>query len=215
MMTKTDTHTNHRHIWLFINTLIAIALGFGLGKTNSNFIKIENENTPPSPSVNDNRSFFWEIYPELVIPSTGRKINGNISLVDSNLNVMPLFGVLKDFPILILRYSKFDCDVCVNQVLDKLTKQFEGNEEKICILVDGYSARELRLKYRGRSLKFPIYILKDEKLGLSLENKNLPFLFVFKDSHLDVDKIFVPFKEHSEQTDVYIEQIVQYMSMNQ
>ncbi|MEC3879732.1 hypothetical protein [Parapedobacter sp. 10938] len=215
MMMKTEIYTKYRYVWLTISILTAMALGFGLGKTKNNFIENENENTPPPASVNDNRTFFWEIYPELVIPSTGREIDGNISLVDSNLNVTPLIGVLKDFPILVLRYSKFDCHVCVNQVLDKLVKRFEGNEEKVCLLVDGYSARELRLKYRGKSLKFPIYILEDEKLGLSLENKNLPFLFVFKDFDLDVDKIFVPFKEHSEQTDTYLEHVFQYMDMDQ
>ncbi|MEC3881178.1 hypothetical protein [Parapedobacter sp. 10938] len=210
-MSNTGLSNRHKHI-LLITGLLLILLGFGLGRFSSNETKSNNEqqNVPHSAPVNDNRTFFWDIYPELVIPNAGQEINGNLTLLDSNNTIISLADISADFPILVFRYSKFDCHLCVDQILDKLTRLFKVEEKKVCILVDGYSSRELRIKYKGSAWKFPIYILDKEKLGLKLENKNLPFLFVLKNKNLEVSKIFVPFKEHSRQTDTYLQNIATY-----
>lgn len=170
------------------------------------------ENVAKDIPVNDNRTFFWEIYPELVIPNSGKKINDRLSLIDSNSVVKSLAEVSDGETILIFRFSKFDCNVCVDQVILKLAKLFQNKEKQIVLLVDGYSPRELRLKFKNRAWKFPIYILEKEKLGLSLENKNLPFLFILKAGTYEVNKIFIPFKEHQGQTDSYLYKIAEYFS---
>ncbi len=203
---------SNKHKYLLIMTGVFVAiLGFGLGRFSGHPAPDHEprENKVPAP-ISDNRTFFWEIYPELIIPNTGKKINSNLSLLDSNDRSIPLAKLPADFPLLVFRYSKFDCHVCVNQVLQKLAKLFKGREKQVCLLVDGYSARELRIKYKDSGLTFPIYILDKDKLGLSMENKNLPFLFTFENRNFQVNKIFVPFKEHSGQTDTYLQNIVAY-----
>jgi|SRR5690606_13112165 len=200
----------NRYILIIIGMLL-IAFSFSLGRFSNNLVPgKEAPQNKASVPISDNRTFFWEIYPDLIIPNSGKKINDCLSLLDSNDRNIQLADALNDFPILLFRYSKFDCHICVNQVLQKLSKLFKGNEGKVCLLVDGYTAREMRIKYRDKAWKFPIYIL-DEKLGLSLENKNLPFMFVFENNRLEVNKIFVPFKEHSSQTDMYLQNIVTYL----
>lgn len=174
--------------------------------------KGQSEEASQSVPVNDNRTFFWEIYPELVIPNSGRKINDRLSLTDSNSMVRPLADISTGKSILIFRFSKFDCNVCIDQVILKLTELFSDKESGVCLLVDGYSPRELRLKFKDRSWKFPIYILEKEKLGLSLENKNLPFLFVLSTDTYEVNKIFIPFREYPHQTDSYLQKIVEDFS---
>lgn len=203
----------NRYFLISIGILLMIlgaAVGFFIGHGD----KSSNPEKPvlARPQANDSRTFFWEIYPDLVITTTGQKINRNITLLDSNDVSRSFFNVSKDFPLLVFRYSKFDCQACVKQVLNKLTKLFAGNEERVCILVDGYDARELRITYGKKALKFPIYILESENLGLSLENKNLPFLFLLENSQLSVNRVFVPFKEYAKQTDVYLEHMHNLMT---
>ena len=203
-----NTIPKKKNIKNVFTAVLLMAIGFGLGYISTGFNafkKGDKEIVLPEPS--DNRTFFWSIYPELLIPDMGRKIEGSLTVRDLNDNAITLSRLLDDFPRLVVRYSKFDCHVCVDQVLDKLSVLFKGSENKVLLLVDGYSARELRIKYKERKMNFPIYTLQNKNLGLKLENKNLPFLFVFESGALEVNKIFVPFKEHGSETDQYLQNV--------
>lgn len=200
-----------RYLSIIVGALL-IALGFSLGWFSVSFVENREPEEKRFPAIaNDNRTFFWDIYPDLVIPNLGKKISGDLNLLDSNGTVISLAEIPNNFPLLVLRYSKFDCHICVNQVLSKLNALFEGKENHICLFVDGYTARDLRLSYKDSDLNFPIYILENEKLGLNIENKNLPFMFMFESKDFEINKIFIPFKEHSRQTDIYLQQIIKHL----
>lgn len=154
--------------------------------------------------TSDNRNFFWDIYPELIIPNTGKIIKDQPDIVDINSNKKSINELSPKLPLLIFRYSQYDCHLCINQVLDKLQTVFRGNEDHVCLIIDGMTPRDFRIKYKDLSLKIQPYFIDGQNLGLSLENKNLPFLFLLSPDPLRVDKIFIPFKEHPHQTDAYL-----------
>jgi len=153
----------------------------------------------------DNKSLFWDIYPELVIPNLGKKIDSGIGLKDLNNEHVSIERVLKSGSFLVFRYSRYDCNLCVDQLLEKLHVFFKGSESRVCLMIDGMTEREFKIKYGSKGIKFPVFFL-DNNLGLSLENKNLPFLFVLSPD-FRADKIFVPFKEFPRQTDAYLKNI--------
>ncbi|MEC3880924.1 hypothetical protein [Parapedobacter sp. 10938] len=159
----------------------------------------------------DNRTFFWEIYPELVIPNAGKVINKSLHIKDSNDSETTVEDLSERSPLLVFRYSQYDCNLCIDQVLQKLHAIYEGDEDKVCLIVDGMTGREFRLKYKNRKMNFSSYFVADDNLGLSLENKNLPFLFVLSDD-ARVNKVFVPFKEYPNQTDAYLKNIKAILS---
>ncbi|MEZ0454392.1 hypothetical protein ABTW24_22565 [Sphingobacterium thalpophilum] len=157
--------------------------------------------------LNDNRDFFWDIYPELVIPNSGKILNGQLNLVDINNNKIKLAELSPKLPLLIFRYSQYDCHLCINQVLVKLQLAFKGHESRVCLIVDGMTPRDFRIKNKDSNLKIRPYFIDSQYLGISLENKNLPFLFVMNPDFFGIDKIFIPFKEYPQQTDAYLENV--------
>ncbi|WP_433900471.1 hypothetical protein [Sphingobacterium puteale] len=166
--------------------------------------KAKNKNTI---TASDNGNFFWDIYPELVIPNTGKTVEEQLNIVDINNNKISIKKLSSKQPLLVFRYSQYDCHLCINQVLNKLQTFFAGSEHHVCMIIDGMNPRDFRIKYKDLGLKIQPYFIEEQNLGLSLENKNLPFLFVLSPDPLRVDKIFIPFKEYPHQTDAYLKNV--------
>ncbi|WP_257670431.1 hypothetical protein [Parapedobacter tibetensis] len=197
-----------RHI-LILYGLLAIALvalGVGLPRWSG-----ETDVGVQKEMESDERTFFWEIYPELVIPNAGKAIDKSLHIKDLNDGEITVKDLSERSPLLVFRYSQYDCHLCVDQVLEKLHTIYEGDEDKVCLIIDGMAGREFRLKYKNRKMNFLSYFVVDNSLGLSLENKNLPFLFVLS-GDARVNKVFVPFKEFPDQTDAYLRNIKALLS---
>ncbi len=73
----------------------------------------------------------------------------------------------------------------------------------LLILTDYRNERDFLIIQKYYKHKNPVYNLGVKNLGLSIENKNLPFLFILT-KDLRVTKIFVPFNEIPYQTAEYI-----------
>jgi len=195
--------SKNKHILILYSVLALALLSIGyklLQPTAETNVKIDKS------SKSDNRTFFWEIYPELVIPNSGKIIDKDLKLRDQHGEDISIREVLKNAPLLVFRYSRYDCDLCIDQVLDRLQTAFKGDEHKVCLIIDGMTEREFRMKYKDREINFPAYFVANDNLGLSLENKNLPFLFVLPDE-VKANQIFIPFREHPAQTDIYLKNI--------
>lgn len=196
--------SNHKlHILILYVMLILTLLIIGYGLLRS---ADEPEGSRAQNTKSDNRTFFWDIYPELVIPNTGKVIDKKLKLRSQQEEDIAVRELSREAPLLVFRYSRFDCQLCIDQVLDKLHAVFEEDNLKVRLIIDGMTGREFRMKYKEREMNFSAYFLSTDNLNLSLENKNLPFLFVLsKDAK--VDKIFIPFREYPNQTDAYLKNI--------
>lgn len=191
----------HLLILYCILAFTLLLLGYGLLRQPA-----EPEVKVNKGTKSDNRMFFWEIYPELVVPNTGKVIDKTLRLRDKKGEDITVQDLSKKMPFLVFRYSRYDCQLCVDQVLGKLQTVFEGVEDQVCLIIDGMTEREFRLRYKDRNIGFLTYFVFDDNLELSLENKNLPFLFVLSPETM-VDKIFIPFREYPNQTDAYLKNI--------
>jgi|GEM_PF-1177012 len=195
--------SKNKHILILYSVLALALLAIGyelLQPTGETNVKKDKS------SLSDNRTFFWEIYPELVIPNAGKIIDKELKLRDQHDAEISIQEILKKAPLLVFRYSRYDCDLCIDQVLGKLKPVFKGYEQKVCLIIDGMTEREFRMKYKDREISFSAYFVAKDNLGLSLENKNLPFLFVLTEE-VKANQIFIPFREHPGQTDTYLKNI--------
>ncbi|MEC5144686.1 hypothetical protein [Chitinophaga sp. 212800010-3] len=107
-------------------------------------------------------------------------------------------------PRLMMRFSDQSCDVCVNDLLDKLTAASDkiGNEN-IIILSSFRVYRSFYLFYKKYSNRFTIYNMKDSKMGFKAEYYDAPFLFKVNSQLIGSD-LFVPFKENPLPTVEYL-----------
>ncbi|MBE8714803.1 hypothetical protein [Sphingobacterium hungaricum] len=159
----------------------------------------------------DDRTLFWDIYPELILPNEGKTLNKDLSLTDineSNITLSNLFDKSSD-SILIFRFSNFDCDLCLRKTLPILMDFFKDNSNKVNLIVDGMLPKEYRIKFKELKIPFPVYFLNDQNLQLSLENKNIPFFFILDREHYKTHKIFTPSKDYPQHTQTYLRNIKQ------
>lgn len=186
-------------------SMVAIVLFLSHKKDNN-----ENKQAKSIETEKDERAFFWQIYPELVIQTEGTLIDKNTAILDTaehELMVHDLFGGRTRDSILIFRFSKFDCDVCIKETIPILKKAFGEQPDRVLLLVDGMSPRDFRIKYKDANILFPTYFIK-EGLKLPLENKNIPFFFILDKTRFSASKLFLPNKLYPQQTRAYLKNVL-------
>lgn len=195
------------YIFVFFLLLLIGMLCFFALRNKQKDVPAQHRRSELGKVPHDNKVFFWDIYPELIIPNSGKNLSAAIKVHDLNGKELQLQDISPSFPVLVFRYSQYDCHLCVDQVLEKMGRVFEGDENKVWLIVDGMTARDFRIKYKERDIRFQTYLIVEGNLGLTLENKNMPFLFTLEPASFQVNKIFVPFKEFPDQTDTYLNKI--------
>ncbi|MFT3737654.1 MAG: hypothetical protein QM786_02750 [Breznakibacter sp.] len=104
-------------------------------------------------------------------------------------------------PVLVFRYSIFNCSVCVIFALDKIKEHLSGYEGTNRII---YIYDEERLKQPNITPKANTYLSQNRQvLGLPMEQKNNPFFFLLT-KDMKADLFFVPEKSMPTLTDEYL-----------
>jgi hypothetical protein len=104
-----------------------------------------------------------------------------------NEKYIELYNLKMDFPILVFRFSLFNCTVCVNFALQKLQKHFQDftTNSRIILIYDDENMRVSESMFG----KMP-YVTKDRYiLGLPMEKSNTPFIFLL-DSDMKAKTVF-------------------------
>lgn len=119
------------------------------------------------------------------------------------LKSMPvkLQEIILNSPILVFRFSLFNCTACVNFGLDKLQEYFKdfASNNRIILIYD-----DENMRVSGSMFGKMPYVTKDRYiLGLPMEKSNTPFIFLL-DSDMKAKQFFVPEKEMPSLTDEYL-----------
>ncbi len=112
-----------------------------------------------------------------------------------------LFDIIANEPVLVLRFSEFNCNACV----DFLTNQIKEN------FVDYLTNPKIVLIYDSETMRLPQNIFekpvfltqKKNLLGLPMEKFNTPFMFIL-DKDMKAEQFFVPEMAMPELTNKYL-----------
>ncbi len=166
-------------------------------------------------NVNTYYESYYFNYMEYIIPSEGQEIKNNIYVYDSlnkKIYLKDLFLSQKKKKI-IFRYSFRDCNLCIDsvfKVLREIKKENLKNSYDIILIKDAKSFRDFKIQLLYDNMMYPTYFLSIDEfggLGLPIENKNMPILFVMN-SKMTVSKIFIPNKDHLNETRKYIKSLI-------
>ncbi|QQT55322.1 hypothetical protein I6I98_08730 [Sphingobacterium multivorum] len=167
-----------------------------------------------SEQITDDRTTFWEIYPELVITTEGQSFNDQVKILDTQQNQIPIIDVLRNVKhrnILVFRFSNYDCDLCIKKTLPILINYIKKNPENIKIIVDGMTERNFRIKFKDIQDSFTknnsVLFLKEQNFNFPLENKNIPFFFLLDNIERKISRVFIPSKSYPQQTITYLKNI--------
>jgi len=108
---------------------------------------------------------------------------------------------------LILRYSNMDCTPCIEETVD-LLKKSEKFKNKFIILTDERDIRSFYIKKRNITHDFPIFLIKEGKLGLNFEGKGMPFMFLIN-KDFRISALFTPVTQQQMYTKAYLSSIAE------
>jgi hypothetical protein len=164
--------------------------------------------------VHDSDISFKEVQQEhLPFDSDIENINLSVQLIDINRDTLRLEDALMDScsKYLFFRYSSFNCNSCISEtcmILHEYKDKFE--RVKIVLLPYYESVRDFIIQ-SNRLLRnhFPIYMIRNNSIGLSVDRANVPYLcyvdgsksarhiLVVDSSHPDIIENYLKFiKEH-------------------
>lgn len=197
----------------FLLVLTSCGLVFSLMRpqTTSKSAPISQSETRQEDVETDLKVAFWNTYPTLVIPNDGKRISESVLLKDIAGKSFPLGELIRGESKLIFRYSYIDCGVCIDSVISQIQEITKLDKlDDLIIITDSYSDRDFVIKNKRNDHPYPVYNISNSNLGISLEGKNLPFLFVV-DSELRASKFFIPIKEVPYQTEQYLAYIFEFL----
>lgn len=127
----------------------------------------------------------------------------NIKNCKLYLNNKPLILSNKFFdkPVLVFRFSIFNCSECVHFALNKLKQNLHdfATNDRIILIYDDNNMRVSESMFG----KMP-YVTKERNImGIPMENSNIPFMFIL-DTEMKVKHFFIPEKGMPELTDEYL-----------
>jgi hypothetical protein len=103
-------------------------------------------------------------------------------------------------PVLVFRYSAFNCGSCVKFGMNKLAEYFEDSTSNSDLLfVQSDFPEKGKVMYRNS------VDLGRTKLDIPVENSNQPFFFLLTDNR--IDHVFIPDDRFSEYTDTYLQEM--------
>ena len=150
-----------------------------------------------------NRSELVKNREALQLRSGALSIKSDVELKDEDGKTVSLLKIAGQKPKLVFRYSELNCRVCIDAEVKWLkNKAKDIGSDNILILASYENPRNLYLFKRLHQLNIHVYNLLDSDLGLPIEKRNIPFLFVL-DKNWTSDLLFVPEKTMPELSKSY------------
>lgn len=134
----------------------------------------------------------------------------NVRVYDFEYKELVLQELLQNKQIVILKYSSFNCSDCIEHALSHLQKHENLiGLQNVIVLIEFRNERESLIFKQIESLHPKIFFTY-EKLGLPVEELDLPFVIVTDSSLLPL-KVFIPMKEFPERTNQYfIDELIHF-----
>jgi hypothetical protein len=127
------------------------------------------------------------------IQNNGMKLLSDMILRDENNNVTSLSDIIGNTPKVIVRYSAFACDICLEEEIKQINNFIsEIGIENIIIFASNENIRSLIVRKKNLSFSVKTYRVEDTFIPFEKSNSNL-FVFVL-DKDFYVKAFFIPEK---------------------
>lgn len=158
------------------------------------------------------KASMWENYVPYIIEDDYKQLSPKSTLTDTINKVYSLNEVNSKKYKLVVRYSYIDCETCVNAIMKQISAAGEQNSIKDAIAITtSTSDRDFLIRARETQWPIKLYNVTNGDIGLYMENKNFPFMFVLTpDGH--AIKIFTPAKEIPAQIKQYIVKTLKFVN---
>ncbi|MCK7540813.1 MAG: hypothetical protein MZV63_62955 [Marinilabiliales bacterium] len=127
--------------------------------------------------------------------SEGAVMDGLLQIESETGDSSRLAALISGKPLLFLRYSSLNCNLCVDHSLNYLKSLADSiGHENIVILASYNTMRELALFKRVNQIRFSVYRIADNSLGIPADKYSFPYLFITNKS-LTVTNLHIPDKD--------------------
>jgi len=143
----------------------------------------------------------------LQFSSSNKKINTSIALERENGKTIQLKDLLDSEYKLIFNFTDINCNSCITQEVENIKKFTDSMGIKRIVLLANYRlSRDLIVFKRMNNLRVDVYNTNNQKLGLKVEEYNLPYYFIANNEG-ETKQVFIPEKERPNLSAKYYEVI--------
>ncbi len=141
--------------------------------------------------------------------SEGTPLDLSMKLRDIQGNEVPLYDLVGEEKLVVLRFSNRYCQICVDQELNLLQKvSKEVGSDKIMLLGDFGSFAEFRsfVRVKETGLDTRSFLMEEGFRSVQLETLGIPYVFLLDKNGL-AEMVFVPSKDIPSLSQVYYSQV--------
>jgi hypothetical protein len=177
-----------------------------------------NQAAPPvaedalTKAKQDQKAIMWDNYVPYIVEDDYKVLSSKASFTDTTSKVFKLDDIIAKRYKLVIRYSYIDCDLCVKKIMNVLkTVGAEQSLKDAIGFTNSNSDRDFLIRSRENVYPVKLYNVTDGSIGLYMENKNFPFMFVLTPEGRAI-KFFTPSKENPEQITNYLRKALKFIN---
>ena len=194
-------------------TLSIITLISGLFLIKSQNNRLINSNKILTDDFNDFKTIILE-KDSIERLSNHIKLKEDFVLTDEIGKMYKISALIGETKKIILRYPELSCTSCYQEQMMNINNLIEKiGYENVLILTAYQNPRDVHTFKRTNKLNKNVFNTIENDLGLALEKKNVPYLFVL-DSNLHTRMAFMPLKNFPQLTDSYFELLMRIFEID-
>lgn len=158
---------------------------------------LKNENAIIKSTNSDFKTYF---------KSEDIELNADVILTNENGAITKLKDIVKEDYILVIRYSTYNCESCVEFQINSIKPFVNKLKSNNIIIISDENRRSIKMFKEKFGFRYPTYFMKGNLIEY-IDERNEPYFFVI-DKSLHTRLLFIPHKESPELTNIYLNTIV-------
>jgi hypothetical protein len=127
-------------------------------------------------------------------------------LTNENGAIAKLKDIIKEDYTLVIRYSTYNCESCVQFQINSLKPFINKLNSNNVIFISDENRRNIKMFKEKSGFENPTYFIQGNLIEY-IDNRNEPYFFII-DKSLHTRLLFIPHKESPELTNLYLTTIV-------
>ncbi|MCP9612648.1 hypothetical protein [Coprobacter tertius] len=145
-------------------------------------------------------------YRDAEINLNGKSLAGQLKVSDEKGNPVN-FEEMIDGCKLILYFSEFNCDICLEDAFNNLNSQIDSiGYENVAVLIDAENKRFVKQYKTNHNIKYKCFEVEKKPDGIF--SSSLPFFFIVEKEKARINSAYIPQKEKPEDTKRYLRKII-------
>ena len=195
-----------RLFFILLLTMCGMGALLFIHKSRTNEYSKEFTEETKSQVIEKSDLYIYKSFREKELLLNGRMISPLSEICNSDNEMSSLESEIQEDKI-VLYFSEFQCEMCVDSIISQLNEVFFFDNRKLLLWVKSSNIRYVKWIEKNYGIKRDVVYRTTPNIEEQLLDIELPYFFVLEKETMRINSTFIPLKENVELTKKYLTDI--------